>query len=192
MTGPRLWQRVLQRLLYRLYLARTRVLLLLVLGVGALVYFAWRGSLVQEAAAAGVFPVEVAVQPIQIQNSGLTLTLKEKNGSRRISMQIGGAEAMVIARERGPRVPGEAPKAYDLLRDTIQQMGGRVDRAVVNDANASEYFAQVVLTVQTTEGTETKVITAKPGDAVALALKAGAPVFVEDKVLEQYGTRSAR
>lgn len=170
-----------------LYRARVSVLLVLVVSLGAAEYMYWRNSLVGEASAAGVFPVEVTVQPIKIQNNGLTLTLKEKNGDRRISMNIGGAEAMVIAHERGPRVPGDVPQAYDLTRDVVDQLGGKVDHVIINDANSSTYFAQVVVNV---DGA-TRSVDAKPGDAVALALKTSAPIFVEDHVLEQYGTKSS-
>ena len=183
----RLWRRVIQRFFMALYRARVSVLLALVVGLGAAEYLAWRNNVLAEAAPAGVFPVEVSVQPIRIQNNGLTLTLKEKNGDRRISMNIGGAEAMVIAHERGPRVPGDVPQAYDLTRDMVDQLGGKVDHVIINDANSSTYFAQVVLSVYG----ESKSINAKPGDAVALALKTSAPIYVEDKVLEQYGTKGS-
>ncbi len=170
-----------------LYRARVSVLLVLVVGLGATEYLVWRNSLAGEASAAGIFPVEVTVQPIKIQNNGLTLTLKEKNGDRRISMNIGGAEAMVIAHERGPRVPGDVPQAYDLTRNVVDQLGGKIDHVIINDANSSTYFAQVVVD----QDGETRTISASPGDAVALALKASAPIYVEDHVLEQYGTKAS-
>jgi bifunctional DNase/RNase len=73
------------------------------------------------------------------------------------------------------------------MRDTIQQMGGRVDRVIVNDATQNQYLAQVVVSASGT----TTVVKARPGDAIALALQAGAPIYVEDKVLQQFGTRGS-
>jgi bifunctional DNase/RNase len=73
------------------------------------------------------------------------------------------------------------------MREAIQEMGGRVDRVVVNDATQREYLAQVILS----SSGEVKVIRARPGDAVALALKAGAPIFVEDRVLDRFGSKGS-
>jgi bifunctional DNase/RNase len=181
----RLWRRIFQRLLYALvYRARVPVLVVLVLMLGGGTYLFLRHNLSTEATPEGVFPIAVDVQPIENQRGTLVLTLKEKNGNRRIAMDVGGAEAVTIARERGQPIQ-DAPYAYDLMRDVIQQIGGRVDRVIINDANQTQYFAQVIVST----GGETRVVSARPGDAVALALKSGAPIFVEDRVLEQFGAR---
>jgi bifunctional DNase/RNase len=185
--------RVVQRLL--LALARQRVFILLVVLIAASVgtYELWlsRTNLVNEAAAAGTLPIEVTVQDLQGPLNNATLTLKEKNGNRRISMAVGGTEALSIAlsRERGSvQIPrDQQPQAYELMREAIQEMGGRVDRVVVNEANQREYLAQVVLS----SSGEVRVIRARPGDAVALALKSGAPIYVEDKVLDRFGTKGS-
>src|SRR6185503_17163687 len=110
--------------------------------------------------------------------------LKEKNGQRRISMAVGSTEALAIARQRGSTQipPDQQPQAYDLLRDTIQQLGGRVDRVIVNDATQREYLAQVLGCH--TGGGKLKVIKARPGLAFALALKAGAAICVAMQVLD--------
>jgi bifunctional DNase/RNase len=103
-------------------------------------------------------------------------------------MSVCLTEALAIARQRGSQVPIDLqPQAYDLLRDTIQQLGGRVERAVVNDATAREYLAQVVVS----NNGDVKVIKARPGDAIALALKSGAPIFVENQVLDRFGTKGS-
>jgi bifunctional DNase/RNase len=169
------------------------LIIFLIILVGAGGYYAWlnQSNLPNEAAAAGNAPVEVTVQGLDGQNiSSMTLTLKEKNGQRRISMAVGTTEALAIARQRGStQIPlDQQPQAYDLLREAIQQMGGRVDRVIVNDANQREYLAQVVLS-----GVDggVKVIRARPGDAIALALKSNAPIFVEDRVLERFGTKGS-
>lgn len=194
----RLAQRVVQRLLLALFKQRVTLLLLLVLGVGTAEYFTWRNGQVAEASASGLFPVEVSVLPIQMRDEGqnvvFTLTLKEMNGSRRISMNVNGSEALAIAREKGiartggaPFKPTDGPQAYDLMRNAISQIGGRVDRIIVNDADQRGYFAQVIVS----NNGEPKPVSARPGDATALALRVGAPIFVEDRVLEQFGTKSA-
>ena len=186
-----IWGRVFQRLLYALYKQRIPVLLILLISVSAGTYSLWlnQTNLPNEAAAAGTAPVEVTVTDLQGAANNATLTLKEKNGNRRISMAVGLTEALAIAQKRGNTQipPDQQPQAYNLLRDTIQQLGGRIDRVLVNDATQREYLAQVVVS---TNGDVT-VIKARPGDAIALALKSGAPIFVENQVLDKFGTKGS-
>jgi uncharacterized protein len=184
-----LWGRVFQRLLYALYKQRIPILLILVISVSAGTYFLWlnQTNLPTEAAAAGTAPVEVTVTDLQGAANNATLTLKEKNGSRRISMAVGLTEALAIAQKRGNTQipPDQQPQAYNLLRDTVQQMGGRIDRVLVNDATQREYLAEVVVS----NNGDVKVVKARPGDAVALALQTGAPIFVENQVLDRFGSK---
>ena len=184
-----LWGRVFQRLLYALYKQRIPILLILVISAGAGTYFLWlnQTNLPTEAAAAGTAPVEVTVTDLQGAANNATLTLKEKNGSRRISMAVGLTEALAIAQKRGNTQipPDQQPQAYNLLRDTVQQMGGRIDRVLVNDATQREYLAEVVVS----NNGDVKVVKARPGDAVALALQTGAPIFVENQVLDRFGSK---
>ena len=188
-----LWGRVFQRLLYALYRQRVVLLLVLVIVAAAGTYYLWlnQTNLPTEAAAAGSQPVEVTVSDLQGQANNATLTLKEKNGNRRISMAVGLTEALAIAQKRGQAQipPDQQPQAYGLLRDTIQEMGGRIDRVLVNDATQREYLAQIV--VSDDSGGDVKVIKARPGDAVALALQAGAPIYVENQVLDRFGTKGS-
>ena len=188
-TRVALWGRIFQRLLYALYRQRIPILLILVISAGAGTYFLWlnQTNLPTEAAAAGTAPVEVTVTDLQGAANNATLTLKEKNGSRRISMAVGLTEALAIAQKRGNTQipPDQQPQAYNLLRDTVQQMGGRIDRVLVNDATQREYLAEVVVS----NNGDVKVVKARPGDAVALALQTGAPIFVENQVLDRFGSK---
>jgi bifunctional DNase/RNase len=186
-----LWGRVIQRLLLALYRQRVFFIVALLIVIGAGSYYAWlqATNLPAQAAAAGTAPVEVTVQDLQGTLNNATLTLKEKNGNRRISMAVGSTEALAIAQQRGNTQipPDQQPQAYSLMRDAIQQMGGRVDRVIVNDATQNQYLAQIVVD----SSGDTKVIKARPGDAVALALQAKAPIYVEDKVLDRFGTKGS-
>ncbi|MBV9169901.1 MAG: bifunctional nuclease family protein [Chloroflexi bacterium] len=187
-----LWGRVIHRLLYAVYRQRVVVLLFLLIAVSAGAYYLWldKSNLPTEAAAAGTAPVEVTVQDLQGTINNATLTLQEKSGNhRRISMAVGTSEALAIAKDRGNTQipPDQQPQAYSLMRDAIQQMGGRIDRVIVNDATQNQYLAQIVLS----NGGDTRVIKARPGDAIALALQSGAPIYVEDKVLERFGSKGS-
>jgi bifunctional DNase/RNase len=186
-----IWGRVFRRLLLAIYRQRIPLLLVLLISASAGTYYVWlnQTNLPNQAAAAGTAPVEVTVQDLQGSVNNATLTLKEKNGQRRISMAVGSTEALAIAQQRGSTQipPDQQPQAYNLLRDAIQQMGGRVDRVIVNDATQREYLAQIVLS----NNGDVKVVKARPGDAIALALKSGAPIFVENQVLDKFGTKGA-
>jgi bifunctional DNase/RNase len=186
-----IWGRIFKRLLLALYRQRIALLLVLLIGASTATYYLWLGhtNLPNEAAAAGSAPVEVTVSDLQGAANNATLTLKEKNGNRRISMAVGLTEALAIARQRGVTSipPDQQPQAYDLMNTTIQQMGGRIDRVLVNDATQREYLAQVVVSANG----DVTVIKARPGDAIALALKSGAPIFVENQVLDKFGTKGS-
>ncbi len=188
-----LWGRVFQRLLYALYRQRIPLLLVLVIAASTGTYYLWlnQTNLPDQAAAAGTQPIEVTVSDLQGQANNATLTLKEKNGSRRISMAVGLTEALALAQKRGQTSipPDQQPQSYALMSSTIQQMGGRVDHVVVNDATQSQYLAQIVVKDDTSG--DVKVIKARPGDAVALALQANVPIFVENQVLDRFGTKGS-
>ena len=187
-----LWGRVFQRLLYALYRQRIRCCSCCCDRRQRGTYYLWLnqtnlpdggrrgGQRARRSHRAG---------PAGQSINNATLTLKEKNGNRRISMAVGTTEALAIARQRGNTQipPDQQPQAYDLMRDAIQQMGGRIDRVIVNDATQREYLAQIVVS----NNGESKVIKARPGDAIALALKAGAPIYVENQVLDRFGTKGS-
>lgn len=179
--------RVAYRLLLALYRKRVSVLVVAMLALGLGGYAYWRGAPAAQVSADGQLPIEVTVQLQPRTNGAATLTLREKNGQRRIAMDVSGTEVLTIAREQGYQTQVEPPRSFDLLREVIQQLGGHLDRVVINDANATNFFAQLVIT---TDG-DTKQVKARPSDAVALALRAHAPIFVEDRVFEQSGSKGS-
>lgn len=179
-----LWFRVFQRVTLALFRHRVAVLLFLVVGLALGDYGLWRGIAGSETRTDGVLPVAVNVQ-VQQRGTNFVLVLREKVGNRRLAMSVEPAEALVIARAQGQRIQGEVTQAFDLTRNIVQELGGRVDRVVVNDADQSQYYAQVVVA----DGAGTRVVRARPSDAVALAVTMGTPVYVEDRVLEEYGAR---
>jgi bifunctional DNase/RNase len=191
----RVLARIFQRLAYALYRQKVAVavIVLLVVGLASYEVYLQRTNLVNDASAAGTAPVEVTVQDLQGPVNNATLTLKEKNGNRRISMAVGGTEALAIALSRqgassSAQIPkDQQPQAYDLMSKTVQELGGRIDRVVVNDATQNQYLAQVIVS----DNGEAKVIPARPGDAVALALTSGAPIYVEGKVLDKFGSKGS-
>ncbi len=186
-AAVRVFIRVIQRLLLALYRKRVSIFVALVAALGIGGYLYWHEGPTTEVSADGGMPIEVSVQLQPRPNGAATMTLREKNGSRRIAMDVTGAEVLTIAREQGYQTQIEPPRSFDLLRDVIQQLGGHLDRVVINDANATNYFAHLVISANG----ETRQIKARPSDAVALALRARAPIFVEDRVFQQSGAKGS-
>lgn len=90
---------------------------------------------------------------------------------------IGAAEAQSIAFElQGVKMP--RPMTHDLMRDILAHLAVRVSRIVVTDIQNGTYFAEIHLK---TNGKDV-VVDSRPSDAIALALRAEAPIYVEEKV----------
>jgi bifunctional DNase/RNase len=73
------------------------------------------------------------------------------------------------------------PMTYDLIRTIISEMGGNVERVVINDLKDSTYYAEIYIV----QGNNTLVIDSRPSDAINIALRFGAPIFVAQEVLEK-------
>jgi bifunctional DNase/RNase len=119
-------------------------------------------------------------------SGSVVLVLQEKDGDRLLLLTIGDAEARAILL---PLV-GEAPPrplTHDLMARTLAELGVTVARVVVTDLRESTYYAQLVLRV----GEREVAIDSRPSDAVALALRARAPIYAEASVLERAATDTA-
>ncbi len=96
---------------------------------------------------------------------------------------VGIFEANAIALQL-ENVSTPRPMTHDLLRDMISQLNARVTRVVINDLRDSTFFAQIRLTTPE----RTLEVDARPSDAIALALRTEAPIFVAQSVLDQAQT----
>lgn len=74
------------------------------------------------------------------------------------------------------------PMTHDLLRDILQHFSFKVDRIVIHNIENATYFSKIYLSDE--NGTDFSV-DARPSDAIALALRARAPVFVTEEVLQK-------
>jgi len=93
---------------------------------------------------------------------------------------IGAFEANGIAMKlQGVEPP--RPMTYELLKTIITEMGGNVEKVVINDLRDSTYYAEIYIN----QGNNTLVIDSRPSDAINLALRFGAPIYVAEHVLEQ-------
>lgn len=80
-------------------------------------------------------------------------------------------------------VPAPRPLTHDLLRDVIIELGATVLRVVVTELREATYYAELHLA----HAGETTVISARPSDAVALALRTESPIFVDDALMDEEG-----
>lgn len=108
------------------------------------------------------------------------IILVEKGGDRRLPIVIGLCEANAIQIHiHGINPP--RPLTHDLLNNTIPSLGGVIERIVVSDLREGTYYAEVVVRLNEEEIT----IDARPSDAVALAVRAGCPIYIEEAVLDR-------
>jgi len=105
------------------------------------------------------------------------VTLEEVGGQRLIPIWIGVSEGNAI----GLKLQGEAlprPMTHDLMVNLLGQLGAKVERIVVADLKEGTYYAVIEVA---TDGKRYSV-DSRPSDAMALAVRMNAPIFVDDKV----------
>ena len=123
--------------------------------------------------------VDVASVAFDPHAQSPVLILTERQGTRRLPIWIGVAEARSIA-QRLDDVSLPRPNTHDLARRLVEGLDGVVQRVTVTDLRDGTYYAVIALQ---RHGRDVE-IDARPSDAIALALRAAAPVFVREKLFE--------
>jgi bifunctional DNase/RNase len=108
------------------------------------------------------------------------IVLKEKGGNRILPIVIGLNEASAIKLKISGFIPPR-PLTHDLLQSTIENLDARIERIVIDKLEENTFHAKIVL--KSASG-ETKVIDARPSDSIALSVRAHAPIFVENEVIQ--------
>lgn len=127
-------------------------------------------------------PVEVVGVRIELPSNSPIVLLRERAGRRHIPIWIGAPEAQAIAAALDGLEPPR-PQTHDLLRLVVETLGATVDRVDVVELKDSVYFADLQLSREK----ETFHVSTRPSDAIALAVRAGAQVFVSSQVLADAG-----
>jgi len=110
------------------------------------------------------------------------ILLKEKDSSRRLPIIIGAFEAQAIALEiEGINPP--RPLTHDLLKQVIDTLGGSVSEIVIDELRENTFYAKIIMEVSAL----TYEIDSRPSDAIALAVRTQAPIFVAENVMEAAG-----
>ncbi len=113
------------------------------------------------------------------------LVLGEVEGNRRLPIIIGAFEAQAIALEL-EKIQPPRPMTHDLLRDLFESVGAEVLDVVIDELREGTFFAKIRYIH---EGEEDQ-LDSRPSDAVALAVRVDAPIYVAPSVLEEAGIPS--
>lgn len=113
------------------------------------------------------------------------LILKETNGKRKLPIIIGAFEAQSIALElEGMKPP--RPLTHDLMKNLIDTFAVSLNEVCISELRDGTFYAKLSV-----EGvSDTQEIDSRPSDAIALAVRFGAPIYVEEEVLKEAGVIS--
>jgi bifunctional DNase/RNase len=111
------------------------------------------------------------------------LLLKDMDGAETLPIWIGKPEADSIALALG-KVATPRPLTHDLIKNVMDSVKVRATRIVVTQILDNTYYALIYLT----DGKDEIPVDSRPSDAVAVALRANAPIFVEEEVLKRKNT----
>jgi uncharacterized protein len=131
------------------------------------------------------------VERVQVEILGLStssasggayaLILKESSGKRRLPIIIGAFEAQAIALEiEGIKPP--RPMTHDLLKSVIDALGFSISEITITELRDGTFFARIALDTPVNDE-----IDSRPSDAIALAVRYNAPIFVNEDVLNEAG-----
>jgi uncharacterized protein len=131
------------------------------------------------------------VQRVQVEVMGLStspasggayaLLLRELNGRRRLPIIIGAFEAQAIAMEI-EQIKPPRPMTHDLLKQVIDTLGYSVTEVLITELREGTFYARIALDTPSNDE-----IDSRPSDAVALAVRYNAPIFVSEDVLAEAG-----
>jgi bifunctional DNase/RNase len=108
------------------------------------------------------------------------IMLREVDGERSFPIVIGIFEATSIDR-RVKRIPSPRPLTHDLLANVIEHLGGEVQDIVISELREHTYFAKL----RVRQEGELIEVDCRPSDAIALAVTARVPIYVNEDVLDE-------
>ena len=128
-----------------------------------------------------IMQIEMSIKGLMVDpitNTPIVI-LRDKDGQRVLPIWVGIFEANAIALQI-ENVTTPRPMTHDLLRNVIQDLNATVQKIVVCDLQENTFYALIYLALNG----DTLTIDARPSDAIALALRTRAPIFVEDTVID--------
>ncbi len=128
--------------------------------------------------------IEVVLRAVRVDVGSSTplLLLEELAGERVLPIFIGAPEATAIAYAL-QHLETPRPMSHDLMSTIITSLGGRLFTVEITELIDNTFYANLRILRDTSE----IVVSARPSDAVALALRAGAPILVSDSLMDEQG-----
>jgi len=129
--------------------------------------------------------VEVRLRAVRVdlQSNTPVLLLQETEGEgRTLPIFIGTPEAAAIAYALQD-VSMPRPMTHDLIKELLTSLGAEVERVVITELRSSTFFAEMLLA----RGAERTAVSCRPSDAVAVAVRTGSPLFVDDELMDSEG-----
>lgn len=128
--------------------------------------------------------IEVVLRAVRVDVASSTplLLLEEVGGDRVLAVFIGAPEATAIAYAL-QEVKAPRPMSHDLMSEIISTLGGKLFAVEITELRDNTFYAQLRLVTSRGEA----VISARPSDGVALALRTGAPLLVSDELMDEQG-----
>ncbi len=126
--------------------------------------------------------VEVRIYSIATSQTESIIFLDEIEGTRILPIWIGPMEAQAIA-IRLSGYPSPRPMTHDLLFSVIKTLGLTVNRVTITDIVENTYYSQLHLADP--DGGNLHLVDSRPSDAVALAVRFGCPIYINEKVFQK-------
>lgn len=127
-------------------------------------------------------PIEVRIQRLLATPSGCAVLLGARDKTFVIHIGRGVGMAVSMALERVHKL---RPLSHDLVTSVLAGLGARVERVVINDLRNETFYARLFVREESERGTRVAEVDARPSDCLALAVQAGAPIYVEESVLDR-------
>ena len=118
------------------------------------------------------------IRQLLLSNVGFIILLDNNEDERSLPIFIGAAEAQAIAFQLN-NVDLPRPLTHDLLINMLDAVGYDVARVEIYDMENGTFFANIILR----NSNEEIIIDARPSDAIAIAIRCDAPIFVDEKVI---------
>jgi bifunctional DNase/RNase len=128
-------------------------------------------------------PMEVSGVYSSSKSAYPQVVLKQVDGSAYLPIVIGRFEAAAISMAQTARQPAR-PISYDLAQAVLETVGAGIERVEITELHEGTYYAAVHL--RAADGA-VSVVDSRPSDAIALALRMGAPIFASQAVLKEAG-----
>ena len=126
--------------------------------------------------------MEVVGVRVELPTNTPILLLRERDGTRYLPIWIGTPEATAIALAL-EGIETARPLTHDLMKTLLDTLGADIERVDVTSLDEGTFFADLVIEAEGEELT----ISSRPSDAIALAARAGAPVFASRTLLDEAG-----